>query len=181
MDETHRDEILRRMNRDQEARFRGLEVSRRQARGEALSADGLELMQQVRAIDQENTAWLRRLVREHGWPKRSEVGVQAADAAWLLVQHSDEAPEFQRECLEFLREAVEAGEASATSLAYLTDRVLCAEGKPQRYGTQFTPGPDGLQPQPIEDPMRVDEFRAGVGLGSLAEYAQQIRALHDQE
>jgi hypothetical protein len=30
------------------------------------------------------------------------------------------------------------GKASRTDLAYLTDRVLLAEGEPQEYGTQAT-------------------------------------------
>jgi hypothetical protein len=95
------------------------------------------------------------------------------------VQHSDHDPAFQRECLELLGEAVDAGEADASNLAYLTDRVLRAEGRPQRYGTQFGPGPDGgFEPQPLEDPDRVDERRASVGLGPLEEYARTIREVY---
>ena len=46
-------------------------------------------------------------------------------------------PAFQRVCLELLGQAVQAGEADARQQAYLTDRVLLAEGNQQLYGTQF--------------------------------------------
>jgi len=60
-------------------------------------------------------------------------------------------------------------EADAASMAYLTDRVLVGEGKPQRYGTQFH-AIDGTQYlRPLEAPESLDSRRASVGLPSLAE------------
>jgi GNAT superfamily N-acetyltransferase len=178
MNEELRAELLRRQAADQEARMRWIELTKDATPGQPQSAEALEVGQRVAAIDEENTAWLRGIVREHGWPGRSLVGDQAANAAWLLVQHSDRDPGFQRECLDLLQAAVEAGEGSARDLAYLMDRVLLAEGKRQRYGTQFTAGATGWEPQPLEDPDRVDERRAGVGLPPLEEYARQLRELY---
>ncbi len=178
MNEQLRDEILRRESVDQAARMRCIELTRGLAAGDQPSAEAHEAMERLQAIDEENTSWMREVVGDHGWPKRLDVGDRAANAAWLLVQHSDLDPAFQRECLELLVDAVEAGEASATDLAYLTDRVLRAEGKPQRYGTQFGPGLNGgLAPQPLENPERVDELRASVGPGPLEEYARKIREM----
>jgi hypothetical protein len=159
--------------------MRCIELTKELAAGDQASAEALEAMAGLQAVDEENTSWLREVVREHGWPKRSDVGDPAAHAAWLLVQHSDRDQAFQRECLDLLAEAVAAGEAFGTDLAYLTDRVLRAEGRPQRYGTQFGLGPDGEHtPQPLEDPDRIDELRATVGLGPLEEYARQIREMY---
>ena len=182
MDEQLRDEILRRRDVDQEARMRAIELTRGMKPGARPSAEARESMRRMQAIDRENTAWLRQVVREHGWPKRSRVGDDAASAAWLLVQHSDLDLAFQRECRRLLGDAVGAGEASASDLAYLTDRILRAEGRPQRYGTQLAPSADGgYEPQPLEDPARVDELRATVGLGSLEEYARQLRDVYGPE
>src|ERR1700736_1132948 len=179
MNEPLRDELLRRESVDQVARMRCIELTRGLVAGHPPSAEAQAVMERLQAIDEENTSWLREVVRDHGWPKRSEVGDMGANAAWLLVQHSDLDPAFQRECLELLGEAVKAGEASAIDLAYLTDRVLRAEGKPQRYGTQFAPSSSGgFAPQPLEDPERVDELRASVGLGPLEEYARKIREMY---
>jgi Family of unknown function (DUF6624) len=175
MDEELRAELLRRQAADQEARNRWVELARGETPGTPPAAEAMEAADRVGAIDAENTAWLRTVVRERGWPGRSMVGDQASDAAWLLVQHADRDPGFQRECLVLLQASVDAGEASARNLAYLVDRVLVAEGKPQRYGTQFTSGPKGMEPRPIEDPDRVDERRATVGLPSMEEYARLMR------
>ena len=48
---------------------------------------------------------------------------------WLLAQHADADPAFQRHCLGLLAAAVEAGEATLTDQAFLTDRVLLARGQ----------------------------------------------------
>ena len=76
-----------------------------------------------------------------------------------------------------LTEAVAQKEAQADHLAYLTDRVLVAEGQPQRYGTQFYTDKGELKPRPIEDEANVDARRKEVGLPPLAEYARQLREL----
>src|SRR5437899_7564184 len=154
MNDGLRAELLRRQAADQEMRMRWIELMRDASLGQPPSTEALELSQQVAAIDEENTAWFHGVVREHGWLDRSLLGEEAAHAAWLLVQHADQDPDFQRECLDLLHMAVEAGEGSAQELAYLTDRVLLAEGKPQRYGTQFTAGATAWEPQPLEDPDR---------------------------
>ncbi|MFF3326937.1 DUF6624 domain-containing protein [Streptomyces sp. NPDC002889] len=125
-------------------------------------------------IDTDNTAWLKSVVAEHGWPGNTLVGDQGTDDAWLLVQHADRDPEFQRQALELLKAAVEAEDAPARHLAYLTDRVLVAEGKPQLYGTQYTDEGNSLQLQPVRDPEHLDERRAAMGLDTAAAYDQRM-------
>lgn len=59
-------------------------------------------------------------------------------------------------------------------VAYLTDRVLLAEGKPQEFGTQAT-GRDGRWvPSRLRDPDGVDQRRAAMSLGPLAGYLAGI-------
>ena len=119
MDDGLRAELLRRVEKDQVAR-------------KALDADAM------READGENLPWLKEVVAAHGWPGASLVGTDGAHAAWLLAQHADADPAFQRQCLGLIGAAVEAGEASLLEYAYLTDRVLLAEGRSQVYGTQVT-------------------------------------------
>jgi len=162
-----RDELLRMMEEDQAAR---MELIRANFKDEAAA-------ERLRAIDTKNTARLKELIAQKGWPGKTLVGKRAANAAWLLVQHADLDPAFQKRCLPLLEKAVAAGEAEGAQLAYLTDRVLVAEKKPQRYGSQFHEVDGKLVPQPIEDEARVDERRAAVGLGTLAEYAAQMERM----
>jgi hypothetical protein len=121
--------------------------------------------------DAANRQRLKEIIKEHGWPGKSLVGADGANAAWLVVQHSDADVAFQKECLA-LMEAAPQGEVSRQEVAYLTDRVLVNEKKKQRYGTQM-----GMNfvPQPIEDPDNVDKRRAEIGLPPLAEYVKEAR------
>ncbi|MGW3421577.1 DUF6624 domain-containing protein [Streptomyces phaeochromogenes] len=130
-------------------------------------------------IDADNTAWVKTVIAKHGWPGFSLVGSQGADDAWLLVQHADRDPEFQRQALDLLISAVEAGEAPARHLAYLTDRVLVSEGKPQLYGTQYTDEGDILQPRPVQDLKGLDERRVAMGLDTAAAYDRRMRMRYE--
>ena len=51
------------------------------------------------------------------------------------------------------------------------DRVLIAQGKPQRYGSQFTAAGDGtMELRPTEDMDGLDARRQAMGLQPLAQY-----------
>jgi hypothetical protein len=128
--------------------------------------------------DAARTERLAEILAQHGWPSFDLVGEDAEDAAWAIAQHSDQDPAFQREALELLREAVDAGQGSPGNLAYLTDRVAAGAGKPQTYGTQVGCGPDGPEPAtPIADEGAIDQRRAEVGLPPLADYLAEMAAI----
>ena len=130
----------------------------------------------VASVDAGNLVWLKEVVAEVGWPGRSAVGEDGAHAAWLLAQHADSDPAFQRKCLDLVTHAAACGEASSVELAYLTDRVLLAEGKAQEYGTQFTGRQGRWVPRRLRDPDNVDERRAAMGLDTLADNMARMAA-----
>lgn len=162
-----RDELLARQTKDQDIRTRAMAAAQPLAK---------PLLDEWTRIDHENTEWMKTALAKHGWPGKSLVGEDGANAAWLLVQHADQDKPFQHQAITLLEAAVKTGEASGQQLAYLTDRVLTGEGKPQRYGTQFHQVDGKMVPMAIEDPARVDERRAAVGMGTLAEYTAIIEA-----
>ncbi|HYO64900.1 MAG TPA: DUF6624 domain-containing protein [Archangium sp.] len=162
-----RDELLRMAEEDQAAR---------RAAGAANFKD-TAANERMKAIDMKNTARMKEIVAQVGWPTKTLVSERGAKAAWLLVQHADLDVAFQRQCLPLLEKSVAEGEGDVKALAYLTDRVLVAEGKPQRYGTQFHTVEGKLVPRPIEDEANVDARRAAVGLGTMAEYHEQMRRM----
>lgn len=124
----------------------------------------------LQAVHDANAARLAAILDALGWPGEPKVGARAAEAAWLIVQHAIAQPAFQRRALEFLRTAVDLGEAPGVQLAMLEDRIRTLEGRPQRYGTQFDWDAAGeLSPLPVDDPERLDERRRAVGLGPLEE------------
>jgi hypothetical protein len=122
------------------------------------------------SVDPSNTRFLKEVVQQYGWPKKSEVGDEVATAAWLVIQHTGDDLAFQKECLELLRQAVGNGEASPEHVAYLHDRILIIEKKPQIYGTQLTIKDGAFVSFPIEDEDTVDERRKKLGLASLSSY-----------
>jgi hypothetical protein len=166
-----RDALLRRVQRDQDARFEWIKDMRNR-----------QLAARVEAVDRENTAWMRAIVKRHGWPSRAQVGKEGVQAAFLLVQHADAARDFQKQCLPLIRKAADRGEVPKEAVAMLTDRLLAAEGKKQRYGSYFIRNAEGEWiPHPIEDEARVDERRRSMGMVPLAEYAKGLRELYGSQ
>lgn len=127
-------------------------------------------------VHQRNAQALEAIIEQHGWPGNSLVGQDAADAAWLILQHAIGNPTLQRKCLPLLKVSAELGQVKAVNVAYLEDRICFFEGRPQRYGTQFDWDGDGmLSPHPLQDSKQVDNFRKSVGLGSLSEKIEEMR------
>jgi hypothetical protein len=170
-----REELLRRRDADQEARSRDYGAMAPEERGAAFA--------HATGVDRDNTARMKEIVAELGWPTYARVGKEASDAAFLLVQHADHDPEFQAACLPLLEAAMARGEASRPGFAYLTDRVRVRQKRPQIYGTQYhvrelpdgsaVAGKDGrltyLLPI-VESPEDLDAQRAAMGLSPWIEY-----------
>lgn len=176
-----RQELLERMQEDQAARNAVLPLIQSGQFGEwdTLPATAVpEAIQTLKRIDCQNTARLKVIIEEHGWPGHSLVGKDGSHAAWLLVQHADHDREFQRRCLKLLKTAVEKQEAAGMDLAYLTDRVRIADKAKQVYGTQLQQVGNKLIPYPIEDEALVDSRRKAIGLESLAEYIKSAESAY---
>ena len=130
---------------------------------------------QMCRTDRANTEWLKADVKTNGWPRLSTEGVNMAGDAWLLIQHADHDPAFQREVLILLEALLPSKDVAPQSYALLYDRVATADKRPQRYGTQgHCTGEATWEPLPVEDPDHLDERRAQVGLGPEAEYKEMF-------
>jgi len=167
-----RRELLKRVEQDQAIR-------------NALISKGVKnpdqaILARMQAIDTANTERMRAIVNRYGWPGPELVGRDGAEAAFLLVQHADHA--FQKEMLPLVQKAYRSGGLSGQSYAFLLDRVLVGEGKPQVYGTQAKRFEEwkGQEPAlaPIEDEANVDKRRAEVGLPPLSEYRELLKRMY---
>jgi hypothetical protein len=131
----------------------------------------------MRHLHHRNTRRLAEIVAIYGWPRATLFGTEASEAAWLILQHSVDQPEFIRSCLPMLEQAARIGEASLRHMAMTTDRLMVMDGQPQVYGTQFDWDESGeLSPLPIADENSVEERRAAVGLPSITVDLERIRA-----
>ena len=153
---------------DQEVRDR---VSKAMREG---SQPSMDLIHEMERIDKENLAKLEAIVEKHGWPTISMVGKEAAEAAFLVVQHGVHDPAFMNKCLKLMEPHLKAGEVSKQNYALLYDRTALQAGKKQRYGSQVEAKDGKWVMKPCEDPARVDERRKSMGLPPMKEYLRII-------
>lgn len=131
--------------------------------------------------DASNTAFMREVLASCGWPKRSELGEDAAKAAWFLTQHADMDPEYQVLAARHLKYAVLAGEAEPQRLALLVDRNRRLNDQPQVYGMQFARAGDGpIQFFSIVSPGQLDQRRREVGLPSFYCWAMEVSSMNER-
>ena len=67
-----------------------------------------------------------------------------------------------------------AGEADPGDFATMYDRVQKSQGRPQRYGSQFSFRQGHLVADSIADMKALDSLRAAVGLPPMHEYAKML-------
>ena len=155
-------ELLALRDKDQVIRHRLIE-----------SPNDPSLLAELEKVDAANLARITEILERLGWPRKADVGQRAAAAPWLIIQHAD--LDTQERYIDLMKSAAAAGELEQSLIALTIDRIRVGQGRPQLYGTQFRELDGELVPEPIEDPGRLDERRAEVGLGPFAEYQALIR------
>jgi hypothetical protein len=167
-----RQELLKRVSDDQRIRN---ELIRK-----GIDHPDPTLLDQMKKIDATNTARIKAIIKQHGWPGPKLIGRDGTDAFFLLAQHAD--PAFQKKLLPLVQTAYRRGILTGQNYALFTDRVLVQTGKRQIYGTSTKPIDqwNGREPvfEPIEDEANVDKRRAAVGLMPLSEYREFMKQLY---
>lgn len=139
-----------------------------------------ELQTRMAAVDARNTARLRALVEEHGWPGAGLVGADGAGSAFLILQHASH--DVQKALFPLVEAGYREGTVRGDRYALLLDRILVGDGRPQVYGTQPEPFDAWIDGEPalapIEDESSVDARRAEVGLMPLVEYREMLKRFY---
>jgi len=141
----------------------------------------LDLRRRVQSLDADNISWLQELSKDTGVPTVAQVGELGVHWTWLLVQHADEDRGLQAALLPEFEKRYTAGELPADDLAKLTDRVLSALGKPQRYGTQFDWFSGVFKPRNAGDLAAIGANRRTLELMPLADYGCMMNTRLKQE
>lgn len=171
---TEAEELLDLGRRDQEIRDE-LTAAFQAAGGQVDTLAMSRLLARMDSADRVHSARLRELVQRHGWPTARRVGAEAAEAAFLVVQHASHDRPLQRDFLAHLERSYAEGEGDGQALALLTDRLRLADGRPQLYGTQASIENGQVVIEPIEDEAGVDARRARLGMPPMAEYIRMMR------
>ncbi|MCC6726012.1 MAG: hypothetical protein IT258_16015 [Saprospiraceae bacterium] len=116
---------------------------------------------------QENLDEVETILRKKGWPKVSEIGEEASEKVFWVVQHA-EGERARKRFLPKLKAACEKNEAKWEHYATMYDRLALAETGKQLYGTQMTRNKDGsIELCPLDAPEYVEKRRKALGLSLL--------------
>lgn len=141
----------------------------------------------IREIDRAHAKRLGEIVAHIGWPTRELVGVEAAQGAFVVVQHAGHDPALQNRCLDLMVDQVQQGKLPAPYVALLTDRIRLFAGQPQVFGTQMTfqTDSDGIArcvpAVAIEDPANLDARRDLMGLPPHTHFIAQLEMAYQSQ
>jgi len=153
------------------------QASRGFAHGRQTSAMTKELIQQLPATDARLTLNLKQIVKERGWPTIALVGIDASNAAMLILTHTTDHA-WQRQLLPQLQALADDGKIDPSPLALVLDKELVAEGKLQRYGSQFKFINGEMAMYAVEDPANLDQRRAKALLPPMDVYKETLAQIY---
>jgi hypothetical protein len=108
-----------------------------------------------------------------------KVGKDGSKDFWLIVQHSDKYPDFQKEVLKKMKIEVKKNNANPQNYAYLYDRLKLNIGQKQLYATQIEYNKFGQAiPKRLEDSTNIDLRRKQYKLENLKEYLNSMTQMH---
>jgi hypothetical protein len=157
------------VNLDQEIRHRVDSIGRTVG----WDSDAYQATQrEMYVIDSVTIRIVTRIIDSAGWLGRDRVGETGSLALFLAIQHTVDL-ETQKKYLLYLKEAQrKKWEIRLPDIGYLEDRIAIREGKPQRYGTQFTLVDGKRKFFPIEDIKKVNKRRKKLELTPIEQYAK---------
>ncbi len=123
-----------------------------------------------------------KMFNKYGFLGFDKVGKDGSNDFWLIVQHCDKFPDFQKKILKVMDKEVKKGNTNPNNYAYLYDRVEANAGRKQLFGTQVdyevnTTG-RAFPKFGLVDSVNVDKIRKEYNLGSLKDYLNQITTMH---
>ncbi|PRD48524.1 DUF6624 domain-containing protein [Sphingobacterium haloxyli] len=134
------------------------------------------------SVFQTNQKTIAGYFKTYGYLGYNEVGKEGSNHFWLLVQHCDHDPKFQKQVLKEMEIQVKKNNADPKNYAYLFDRVQVNAGKKQLFGTQvdYLVESTGraIPRNGLIDSANIDTRRTEYGLSPLSEYLNDMTTMH---
>jgi hypothetical protein len=127
--------------------------------------------------DRKLTAELKEIVAASGWPTIAMVGINASNAAMLVLTHTRDHA-WQLSLMPQLEQLASDGKIDGSRLATVVDKELVSEGKLQRYGSQFKFVQGAMAMYAVEDPADLDARRAKAFLPPMEVYKKQLSEMY---
>ncbi len=125
---------------------------------------------------------VEKLFKQYGYLGFDKVGKDGSDNFWLIVQHCDKFPGFQKKVLRAMDKQVQKKNANPKNYAYLYDRVEVNAGHKQLFGTQveYDVAKTGraFVKNGLTDSVNVDILRKRYDLNPLKEYLNIMTTMH---
>ena len=125
---------------------------------------------------------IEKMFSKYGFLGFEKVGKVGSNNFWLLVQHCDEFPEFQKKVLIAMEKEVKKDNANPNNYAYLYDRVQINSEQKQKFGTQVTydvKNTGRAYPKiGLLDSINIDIIRKEYDLKPLKEYLNEMTKMH---
>lgn len=136
-----------------------------------------KLFDAMNATDVALTSQLKEIVAAKGWPTIALVGMDGSRAAALVLTHTPDHA-WQKSLLPGLQDLVQQNKITGDDIAVIVDKNLKADGKPQRFGSQFDVKDGAMTMWPVEDPAHLDALREQYLLPPMEEYKKIMAQLY---
>lgn len=136
-----------------------------------------ETILKMSKIDLANQRQLEKILETIKIPTTKNIGVDGAEAVWLIAQHAGYNLNLMKKALRLMRQATRTNPKDGyyKGIPYLVDRINIMEGNSQVFGTQFWAGSSGKpEPYPIVDRREVENLRRLYGIRPFSEYKKDI-------
>lgn len=122
----------------------------------------------------------QEIFEKYGFVGFDLAGNKGSTNFWLIVQHSDFDPQFQKRVLEKMKKELAKRNADPGNYGLLVDRVALNTGHQQIYGTQLAYNPDTGQayPKNLANSATVNKRRKAIGLGPIEKYLNDMSEMH---
>lgn len=134
------------------------------------------------SVNAVNKVRVEKLFNQYGFLGFDKVGQDGSHQFWLIIQHCDKYPEFQKKVIASMQKQVKKGNASPGDYAYLYDRIKINAGEKQLFGTQVTYEAQttgrAIPKIGLADSANIDKLRIAYGLKPLKDYLNEQTASH---
>lgn len=133
------------------------------------------------SVSSDNKTKIEGIFNRYGFLGFDKVGKDGSTHFWLLIQHCDKYPAFQKKVLKAMDKEAKKGNANPNNYAYLYDRVKVNAGEKQLFGTQVTYEATTGRAIPkigLADSANVDRLRKKYSLKPLKDYLNEMTTSH---
>ena len=125
------------------------------------------------SIDRQNLIKVVSIIEQCGIEQIKSLSPDDIHVIWLVIQHAP--TKYQKHYFPMFEDLVASDQLKRSSLAMMEDRILMADKKPQKYGTQVTKNKatEKWELYQLENPEQVNERRLEVGFGPIERYLKR--------